>query len=312
MSARARAGALVFAAAVGAVACSSCRKGPKPGPGGALVIAPQDGCPSLVALDADNVYFATTAGEVGRVPKAGGAKTMLADGLVRPGAIAVDDTDVYVGTQGSIVKVSKTGGAAVKLASGVGLVTGLALDATHVTFADFTKDTSIARVAKAGGDVDRLQSVPGLVGHIALDDASIWFVASHQLVHLPKLGGFRAALPITVEGDVRAADAKAIYLVDGRALMRADKATGKTDKLADALVVPDPYFDDKEAFWLDAKTSGEGPSRVMSVALASGSRPREIAADQPIPKAVAADAREVFWVNCGRDGAAGSISKKQR
>lgn len=294
-----------------ALVLAACKPAPKPGPGGALVLTTQDGCPSLIALDADHVYFATTAGVLANVPKAGGKKTVLAEGLVRPGALAVDDSGAYVGTQGALVKVAKEGGAPVTLASKLGLVTGLALDATHVTFADFVKDSTLARVPKAGGDVDRLQSVPGLVGHIATDDASIWFVASHQLVKLPKLGGFRAALDVTAEGDVRGADARAVFLVDGRTIMRADKATGKTERVAEALVVPDPFIDDKEVFWPDAKTSGEGPSRVMS-APSSGGRPREIAADQPVPKAIAADAHDVYWVSCGRDGAAGSVSKKAR
>lgn len=293
------------------VLAAACRGGAKRDPGGAFVLGTHDGCPALIALDADSVYFTTTAGVLGKVPKAGGTIVTLADGLARPGALAVDDKDVYVGTQGAVVKVPKAGGAATKLAEGLGLVTGLALDATYVTFVDFARESTLARVAKAGGMVERLQSVPGLVGHLAQDDASIYFVASHQLVRLPKQGGVRAAMNVTVEGDVRAADAKYVYLVDGHTLMRADKATGRTGKLGEALVVPDPFFDDKEAFWVDATTSGDGASRVRAVSLAGGPA-REIAAEQPVPKAVAADTREVFWVNCGRDGRPGSIAKKAR
>lgn len=293
------------------VLVTSCRGAPKPGPGGAFVLATQEGCPSLVALDADSVYFTTTAGTLGKVPKAGGKLATLAEGLARPGALAVDDTSVYVGAQGALVKVPKSGGPATKLATGLGLVTGLALDATHVTFVDFTTESTLARVAKAGGPVERLQTVPGLVGHFAQDDASIYFVASHQLVRLPRSGGVRAAMNVTVEGDARAVDARSVYLVDGRTLMRADKSTGLTEKLGEGLVVPDPFFDEKEAFWADATTSGEGTSRVRAVRLAGGPA-RDLAADQPAPKAIAADAREVFWASCGRDGQAGSIAKKAR
>jgi hypothetical protein len=288
------------------LALASCRSNaPKPGPGGALVMATVDGCPNMILADGDHVYFATKSGTLGRIPKAGGKAEVLHPSLRGPTGMVIGET-IYVATAGAIVSVPKTGGASTPVASGLNLVQGLVMDASYLYFADYVKDTStIARILKTGGNIDRLQSVPGLVSRIGLDDVNLCFVVQHELVRLPKTGGFRSAVGLTVQGDVLRADAKHLYFVDGTSFVRADKATGKTTRLIDFKGSPEPFIDDREVVWNEDRKS-------IQAVPASGGRAREIANDQPNPRAVTGDDQNVYWVSCAADGEPGTISKKAR
>jgi hypothetical protein len=63
--------------------------------------------------------------------------------------------------------------------------------------------------------------------------------------------------------------------------------------------------DDRDLVW------NEDSSHIMAVTIEGGGRAREVAADQPTPRASAADFTTVYWANCGKDGD-GSIAKKPR
>lgn len=284
-------------------ACS--KNEPKPGTGGSFVLAKESGCPAFIALDDANVYFATTGGLVDRVPKAGGKVQNLTTGLHAPTAIAIDGPNVIVAQQGSIISVPKAGGGTTPIASGLGLVPTFVFDATDIYFVDYGKDSTIARIAKGGGAIDRLVTVPGFVQRLAIDESSIYFVSSHELVRLPKHSGMRQAVGATIEGDALAVDANAIYAIDGHSFVRIEKQKGKAIKLADFKGAPQPFVDDRDLVW------NEDGSKIMAVIAEGGGRPREVAGDQPSPRASAADATTVYWANCGADGD-GSIAKKPR
>jgi hypothetical protein len=290
-------------AVLAAAACS--KNEPKPGTGGSFVLAKETGCPAFVALDADNVYFATTGGLLDRVPKAGGKVQNLTTGLHAPSTIAIDGPNVIVAQQGSIVTVPKAGGGSVPIASGLGLVPTFVFDQTDIYFVDYGKDSTIARVAKGGGVIDRLVTVPGWVQRLAIDESSIYFVSSHELVRLPKHSGMRQAVGATIEGDALAVDANAIFAIDGHSFVRIDKKNGKSVKLADFKGSPQPFVDDRDLIW------NEDGSKIMAVIAEGGGRAREVAGDQPTPRASAADATTIYWANCGADGD-GSIAKKAR
>jgi hypothetical protein len=73
-----------------------------------------------MAVDANNLYWVTSAGEVDSVPLAGGAiKTLAASQGPLLWGIALDDTAVYFTDQSnaSIKKVSKSGGPVTTLAT---------------------------------------------------------------------------------------------------------------------------------------------------------------------------------------------------
>ena len=278
---------------------------PKEGPGGALVIATSDGCPQLIMAAGDHVYFTTKSGSLGRVPKTGGKSEKLADNLRAPTGLIVGDA-VYVAVHGAIVTIPKTGGGSVPIASELNLVEGLVMDSTWIYFVDYIKDTStIARVAKTGGNVDRLQSVTGLVSRLALDEMNLYFVAQHELVRLPKTGGFRAAMGLTVQGDVLWVDPKNLFFVDGSSFVRADKSTGKTQRLIEFKGSPEPFIDGREVIWNEDRKS------IQAVPI-TGGRARQIAGDQPNPRAVTGDEHSVYWASCATDGEPGTISKKAR
>lgn len=110
--------------------------------------------PHDLALDADNVYWLNTAGDIRARPLDGATSTAVLASLSAPGeSIAVDDQYVYF-TQyadlGSVGRVRKSGGAVEVLAPKQNYPYGLTQDCTSIYFtnqANF-KTGSIVRVTK--------------------------------------------------------------------------------------------------------------------------------------------------------------------
>lgn len=104
-----------------------------------------------LALDAKRVYYATegaNSGVVGSLPKSGGAATILASGLIRAYAVAVDGTSVYwtssgagpdfhvAAMSGAVMKAPLAGGNATTLASGLACPSALTVDGTSIYWVD--------------------------------------------------------------------------------------------------------------------------------------------------------------------------------
>jgi hypothetical protein len=91
-----------------------------------------------LALDAKNVYLSVPLRDVMVGQKTGGKSRPLArlGELAHPGALAVDDSSVYVLTAHDVVRIDKRSGNSAKIASGQGSPMGIALDRAWVYWSD--------------------------------------------------------------------------------------------------------------------------------------------------------------------------------
>jgi hypothetical protein len=175
--------------------------------------------PSAIAVDATNVYFTTIsvtavdpgghdtyASTIARVPKAGGAVTVLVkSGVYTPSNLLVDATSAYWVDGGDrssdhtgIFKVAIGGGVPTALAIGDFYNRGLALDASSVYFA--TRD-SIKKVPVAGGTATTLATAPDLApspGALAVDAHDVFFTTTgNQSTCMQYRTGTIAKIPIS-------------------------------------------------------------------------------------------------------------------
>ena len=144
-----------------------------------------------ITLHGGWVYFGDQAGNVRRVPKIGGAATLLTQ---VPGRtilqIAVDETYVYFETIGSlpsdgaVYRVHQEGGPHAALISGIRAVWEMVVDddflyavsrGTPTGFNTWESDGSILRVRKDGSEVQTLLSRLTLPGGLALEDGWLYF-----------------------------------------------------------------------------------------------------------------------------------------
>lgn len=100
-----------------------------------------------IAVDEDNVYFATTDGLVAQMPVGGGTPVTLATAQGNPvSQLALDLNYVYWGNPGGdVVKIPIGGGTVTTLATGQHSPTGVAVDAYNVYWANFADGNVMMR-----------------------------------------------------------------------------------------------------------------------------------------------------------------------
>ncbi len=161
-----------------------------------------------LVLDDTHAYFTDDwDGTVQKVPKAGGAATLLQPGLCCPSGPSVDATHVYFAQyrgdlgQGRVNKIPLGGGALTPLAAAQIRPTFTALDATDVYFQDAEVlhgcPRTIRKVPKACGSVSTVVTELACLGDgFVLDESSLYWTvagAGGEVRRAPKSGG-----PVTV------------------------------------------------------------------------------------------------------------------
>jgi hypothetical protein len=127
-----------------------------------------------LAVDAKHLYWTRDlpGGAIVEADLDGGNPVPLA-ALVNPGALALDEANVYVADEGRVVKVSRSGGALVTVASGQN-PSGIAADASGVYWTNHA-DGSI-RKAQRDGSVTTLATGQRGPTRILLDECSIYWL----------------------------------------------------------------------------------------------------------------------------------------
>src|SRR5262249_20506415 len=153
--------------------------------------------PWAIAVDADNVYWATATqdyndGEIRKAAISGGPGLVGATGKVMSAAIAVDASDVYW----------------------------------------LTNDGGGSAGSEGGGEYTLIASGPPNPGDLKVDDQYVYWVSADQVLKAPKTGGAVTKLATGQAGaESIGIDAQYVYWVDntGGSVMRASlTGTGTT------------------------------------------------------------------------------------
>lgn len=186
--------------------------------GNAVVTAPNTGVPAggmstvvatpnrpyALLVDADYVYWHTTTGELGRVPRKGGNPSTIGMGpeyfdlsAKSQGSIVLDGGTFYFTHIGAtsntsgIYTLSSSGGTAVfALPLGTEAPDAILVDPTHVYWA--TQAGVISRAPKASlatGSIEMLGTMPNGVRALGEDGADLLVASATEVLRMPKSGG---------------------------------------------------------------------------------------------------------------------------
>jgi hypothetical protein len=139
-----------------------------------------------LAVDATDIYWASSDGTVSKVGLNGGVPSILASGQAAPWNVAIDLKSVYWTNDvdsGTIVRVEKNGGVPATLAIGQKNPWSITVDATSVywtntgTFAANYLDGSVMKVDKNGGTPTVLAVGERTARGIAVDATSVYWTS---------------------------------------------------------------------------------------------------------------------------------------
>lgn len=180
-----------------------------------------------LAIDDEHVYFtargvALAEGEVRRVPKSGGAVTVVAAGLHNPTEVLVDGTHVTwleASVNGGVRRIPKVSGAVMTLTTHAAY--RLEQDDDHVYYADLESMT-IGKVPKTGGPVTTLASMQEGPQQVAVGpDYVCWAnYPSGNVRRVAKSGGAVASVSAKGGGLERGVvvDCHGVFWVEGTTL----------------------------------------------------------------------------------------------
>jgi hypothetical protein len=245
-----------------------------------------------IALDATDVYFtAPDAGQVMVVSKTGGPFGILAY-VESPGAIAVDDQDVFFATQTAVMKAAKTGGGYEVLAWD-DTVADLAIDADFVYWVTDLDCGSVKRIPKTGNNGVTLASNQGLPWAVAVDESFVYWLEaqSNRVMKLDKSGA-GVPVPLAVEPLARhlAVDGSDLYFTTSNGVATVVSTGGGAVTLAESSATA-ITTDDIYVYWV-----GAGIHRISK----AGGAPERRTLGDAIGSAIAVDSTHVYFGESGR------------
>ena len=147
----------------------------------------------VLALRGDSLFVASYAtGVLVRVPKTGGKQHTIAKGLVRPTALAVDDTHAYVYSEKdkTLQAIDLASGAATVIAKGLTNSDELVVDGDWLYTRSWDKGSvgTLVRVAKDGSSQTVIGADLAAPYNIAVDDDAVYVTARDgaQIVRFEK------------------------------------------------------------------------------------------------------------------------------
>jgi len=275
--------------------------------------------PIAVAADDRDVTWLEYAGDgrLLRAPRAGGAAEVLATGLVRPVALALDPDGSVVWAEAGLARTGAAGGRVRRLAPG-GTPTDLAVGQDRpgaiavragLVYWRNQGDGRIRAVPVAGGAVIELAAgQPGPGGLVLAADGVVWLAVGGtyyggEVMRVPFDGGEPVSLGARYQGNASVAvdAAGSVYIANHVTGGILRLAAGDPVRLADFQEAPRSLV--AAGPWLYWAAYGFGPrdGTVMRVSAAGGGAPETVAAELagPLAIAVAPQGDAVYWVTRG-------------
>jgi hypothetical protein len=252
-------------------AAGSVVQGDKSGAKDASVLVPNAGVePSALTVDGARAYWASGAGAVASVPKAGGAVKSLGMAPGRVTSLAVDAKDVYgIVTRTtatavlSVFRLPIAGGTATQIATGRfdPQAEPVLLNATNVYWVD---ESTIQTVPKTtDGSVSPFEVLYGAYDEddlkgFALDSTSIYFAFGYSEksgyangLYREPLGGGDASILHSASDHSPSLDSTSIYFFDVSVLTKIPKAGGTACVVAARPFVGGALVDDSWIYWVE-------------------------------------------------------------
>lgn len=250
--------------------------------------------------------FPEANGSVMKAPKNGGAVTPLATGLTGPTAIAIDASNVLcvVYNANQVIKVPKAGGAPTLVGTG-GYSTDIAVDATHFYWNRFDGTAAIMKYPlMQGGSTVAVLSVQSSISQFEIDATSVYWInyGAGRINRAPlAVGGIEVLASGQSYPSALAVDASNVYWkTDGGLIVKVGLSGGTPVVLAaaqEALTAQDSMaVDGARVYWSDAGDYPQSNGRIMAVSVGGGAT-IEIAAGQARPVGVAVDVTHVYWAS---------------
>jgi hypothetical protein len=271
--------------------------------------------PTWLHVDAQSYYWvseATGEGAIMKLARSGGAPVKLAQGLVQPDSLQIDDSSAFwlgYGMHAGIQRVSLAGGAPEELVSVSAPVPirQTALDGTHLYYTNAAAG-SVVRVGKNGADGKTLAS--GLAGpvSIAVDSSGVYVAESGddgaivRVDHAGNNGKTRLATHRPGPHGIVLTDSDVFWIDDGAfdvgkgvtvggAIVRMPKAGGSAQPVVAA--------DGASALLIDGAFAYYAVADAIMRAPVAGGPGTVVAAKQPEPRSLAVDATHVYWTTLG-------------
>ena len=236
-----------------------------------------------LALSGANLYW-MDMGELGMVPRTGGASSVLANTpsplFALGGYVTANDTEVYWANgnfpNGAVNSVPTQGGASTQIAATDEPI-GIAVDAHNIYWSTFGSSNNpvgtIVRRPLAGGATITLASGLSTVGPIAIDaDDVYWTDCLGSVASVPIAGGSVRTL-LTAQYNV--------------------PLNTELDETPAGIAVSDGRI-----YWTSTPLAGGGPSLISSMSV-DGGAVTVLASPVTRPSGIAVDADDVYWLEIG-------------
>ena len=293
--------------------------------GPVLDLATSDGSAKGLVMDADNVFWAATAGQALMVtPKDGSVTTAISTPMAGPFRIDEDETNVYFTSAagGYVATAPKSNrpklGPRVPppitlLVSGEPEPESLVVASEGIYFSDNTAGT-VKRAALDGSTAETLVTGLSSGSELALDADSLYYVDSAvgDIYSIDRASKKIALLASGLNRPVApVASGDALYFLelgtfaqgyaDGR-FSRMPRTGGPVEVLIDHLDSPTGLAADTAAFYVCTRGTELNGYRGKIVRLANDGQISTLAIDQAEPFAIAVDGTGVYWTTDADNG----------
>jgi sugar lactone lactonase YvrE len=280
-----------------------------------IAIATGQNTPNGLAVDAANLYWTTSDGNVVKAPSTGGQATVLASGQHAPWGIAVDANNVYwvnAVTPGQVMSVSISGGTPIVLADLQQRPFKLAIS-KGVLYWTNNSGGAVMKLPLAGGSAIKVAERQGSPVAIAIEGSALyWSSIGQGAIRSSSIVGANAMIT-TIAADQ---DATTLFVLDGTvywANVELEDDHGTVYKLppggAPVALATSPapiaaVSDGVNVYWSDA-----GNNTIRKVPI-DGGTDSVVAAEQASPTEIVIDRNAIYWINAVPNGTIMKVAKQ--